>query len=173
MRTETRNGALMSVSVITPPFRGQMQIEVTHDGLAAVFPDRFELHDLTADGLERIVRYHDERVPVTEALIDEWVNRAPPERRADQRGWIADVPMPEFVPTAQALVVDLEGNAWIRRIRTTGRRRRDGPSSPPPSNGSGRSRCRPGSGPSRSGPTTCSATGPKRSTWSTSGASSS
>lgn len=115
-RVTTTDGTVTGMSIITPPFRVETQVEIVSDGLVAALPDRFELRVLDADaGLTRIVRYGETLLPVTGARIDEWVNQAPPERRADQRAWIADVPMPEHIPTVQALLVDREENAWIRQ----------------------------------------------------------
>lgn len=115
-RVQTSNGNVTGVNVISPPFRPDTPVGLQSDRLVAALTDRFEVRYLdVAGGLTRIVRYDDELEPITPTLIDEWVNRAPPERRAVQRGWIADVPMPDFVPTAQVLVMDLEGNAWVRR----------------------------------------------------------
>jgi hypothetical protein len=100
------------------PFGRTASHAVLPEGFVVGDQEAYELGVFSADGvLERIVRWTGPSLDLEESAVDEWralqVSSAPPDRRAEVRARLADVPVPDTRPAYRDLVVDEEGELWV------------------------------------------------------------
>lgn len=121
------DGAFMTEQVV---FGRALYVAGAPDGLYAGFSDRYEIEHRGADGaLRRLIRRAGEPRRVTEADVDAYyagsgamdVSGMPPAMRARfmemQRTERERVPRRETLPAFDQLLVDSEGNLWVRDVR--------------------------------------------------------
>jgi hypothetical protein len=119
LHVEMSNSTIQSVDITLPPFSRATRIATHGDEIVIGTQDHPELRFYGSDGrLIRIVRTGVSPRPVTQELLEEYVERRleddPEEQRAQMRERMLRVASAEFVPPYGDLVVDDTGNLWVQ-----------------------------------------------------------
>lgn len=114
-----RSGQIVSIEITTAvPYARATSVAVVDDGLLVATQDAPEILRYGLDGaVERIVRTGATMDPVTEEMVEAWVDRrveaAPPERQQGMREGLLNMPAGAVVPPYGSIVTDRAGNLWV------------------------------------------------------------
>lgn len=120
VRTETdANARITAISIFTLPFGLTTQAATGADEIVIGTQDAPELRVYGADGtLRRIVRTGAPMPAVTPAHVEAWQERLseglPPDRQAEYRRGVADLPHGAHVPPYGSVHVDEQGFTWVQ-----------------------------------------------------------
>ncbi|MGW8265097.1 MAG: hypothetical protein ACWGSQ_01950 [Longimicrobiales bacterium] len=102
----------------TPPFARNASTTLRGDRVVVGPQSRFELLEIGPEGrVLRVVRARETATPVgpeqLEAYIQGRLRTAPPERHAEIRRSLEDMPVPETIPPYGGILGDEDGNLWV------------------------------------------------------------